>query len=55
MIDRNDLRQLEKAMTRAVFRGVFWAILLTSIVGATLWAIWVVIYMNTYATGFDRL
>ena len=44
MIDRNDLRQLEKAMTRSVFRGAFWAVILggifLSVLGTLLW-MWV--------------
>ena len=38
-IEPQDLQQLEKAMTRSVFRGAFYAILLTS---AIFWALaWV--------------
>ena len=39
MIEPQDLRQLQRAMTRAVFRGAFYAILLTGII---FWALsWV--------------
>ena len=44
MIDRKELRQLEKAMTRSVFRGAFWAVILggifLSVLGTLLW-MWV--------------
>ena len=47
MIDRKDLPQLEKAMTRAVFRGAFWAVILggivLSILGTIAW-MWAMAY-----------
>lgn len=47
MIEPKDLRQLEKAMTRAVFRGAFWAVILggivLSILGTILW-MWAMAY-----------
>ena len=47
MIDRKDLLQLETSMTRSVFRGAFWAVILggivLSIIGGIGWA-WAMAY-----------
>ncbi len=47
MIEPKELRQLEKAMARAVFNGVFWgvfwAIVVTSLLGG---AVWTVLILN---------
>lgn len=47
MMDPDDLHQLQKAMTRAVFRGAFWAVILggivLSILGTIGW-VWAMAY-----------
>ena len=47
MIETKDLRKLEKAMTRSIFRGVFWAIILGSIVLSVLGTfVWLFVMVN---------
>ena len=55
MIDPKELRQLRRAMTHAVFSGVFWAILATSLLGALIWVVLLVNGMYAEPTVYDQL